>query len=118
LFRPEIDRFEELVGSGLPLGVDKSFGYTDDEINDLSAGTIIALGTDGIWEASDAGGQAFGKERFRPIVQASAKENSAAFLQNVFDEVNHFSKGLLPYDDITLVVFKKVLTIGRSTGRF
>lgn len=108
MYKPEEDRFEELVGLGLPLGVDKSFGYTDYEIDDLSAGTIIALGTDGIWEASDAGGHAFGKERFRQIVRASAKENSAAILQKVFDEVNHFSKGLLPHDDITLVVIKKV----------
>ena len=108
MYMPEEDRFEELVGLGLPLGVDKSFGYTDYEIDDLSAGTIIALGTDGIWEASDAGGHAFGKERFRQIVRASAKENSAAILQNVFDEVNHFSKGLPPHDDITLVVIKKV----------
>ena len=108
MYKPEEDRFEELVGLGLPLGVDKSFGYTDYEIEDLSAGTIIALGTDGIWEASDAGGHAFGKERFRHIVRASAKENSAAILQNVFDEVNRFSKGLPPYDDITLVVIKKV----------
>ena len=108
MYKPEEDRFEELVGLGLPLGVDKSFGYTDYEIDDLSAGTIIALGTDGIWEASDAGGHAFGKERFRQIVRASAKENSAAILQNVFDEVNRFSKGLPPYDDITLVIIKKV----------
>ena len=108
MYKPAEDRFEELVGLGLPLGVDKNFGYTDYEIEDLSAGTIIALGTDGIWEASDAGGHAFGKERFRQIVRASAKENSAAILQNVFDEVNHFSKGLPPNDDITLVVIKKV----------
>jgi len=108
MYKPEEDRFEDLVGLGLPLGVDKSFGYIDYEIEDLSAGTIIALGTDGIWEASDAGGHAFGKERFRQIVRASAKENSAAILQNVFDEVNHFSKGLPPHDDITLVVIKKV----------
>ena len=108
MYKPAEDRFEDLVGLGLPLGVDKSFGYTDYEIEDLSAGTIIALGTDGIWEASDAGGHAFGKERFRQIVRASAKENSAAILQNVFDEVNHFSKGLPPNDDITLVVIKKV----------
>ena len=108
MYKPEEDRFEDLVGLGLPLGVDKSFGYTDYEIEDLSAGTIIALGTDGIWEASDAGGHAFGKERFRQIVRASAKENSAAILQSVFDEVNRFSKGLPPHDDITLVIIKKV----------
>jgi sigma-B regulation protein RsbU (phosphoserine phosphatase) len=108
MFKPEEDRFEELVGSGLPLGVDKSFGYTDYEIDHLSAGTIIALGTDGIWEASDAGGHVFGKERFRQIIRASAKKNSAAILQNVFDEVKNFSKGLPPHDDITLVVIKKV----------
>jgi sigma-B regulation protein RsbU (phosphoserine phosphatase) len=108
MYKPEEDRFEELVGVGLPLGVDKSFRYTDYEIDHLSAGTIIALGTDGIWEASDAGGHAFGKERFRHIVRASAKENSAVILQNVFDQVNRFSKGLPPYDDITLVIIKKV----------
>ena len=108
VYKPGEDRFEDLVGLGLPLGVDKSFRYTDYEIDDLAAGTIIALGTDGIWEASDAGGHEFGKNRFRQIIRASAKENSAAILQNVFDEVNHFSKGLPARDDITLVVIKKV----------
>ena len=54
------------------------------------------------------GGTRLARNRFRHIVRASAKENSAAILQNVFDEVNRFSKGLPPYDDITLVVIKKV----------
>jgi len=54
-----------LKGSGVALGVNEAFDYKENNRRGLTNGQIIAIGTDGIWEAINKEGQMFGKERFR-----------------------------------------------------
>ena len=51
LYDPSTDRFEELSGKGIALGIDSSWQYEEEKYADLAAGQIIVLSTDGIWEA-------------------------------------------------------------------
>ena len=67
---------------------------------------IIALGTDGIWEARNMKGNMFGKKRFREIIRRNAKENAINILDAVYDGLDQHTKGLKTDDDITLVVAK------------
>jgi phosphoserine phosphatase RsbU/P len=106
LYCPVRDRFEELVGDGTPLGVNQDFAFTEQELPVLHPGTILALGTDGIWEARDSEGQFFGKERFRDIIRRQAAASAQDVVTAVFDEVGRFCRGLPYDDDITLVVIK------------
>ena len=48
----------------------------------------------------------FGKERFRHVISAHARETAKGILQAVIDELNRFSKPLGKDDDVTLVVIK------------
>lgn len=106
LYCPVRDRFEELAGNGTPLGVDQDFGFTQQTLSALHPGTILAVGTDGIWEAHDPEGRFFGKERFRDIIRRQAASSAQDMVTAVFDEIGRFCRGMPYEDDITLVVIK------------
>ncbi len=106
VYDPREDRFEELLGGGLPLGVEESFIYDDRSLDDLKPGTIIALGTDGIWETRDPAGHFFGKKRFREVLRQNASRSADEILAAVFDALHRFSRGIPAEDDITLVIVK------------
>jgi sigma-B regulation protein RsbU (phosphoserine phosphatase) len=106
LYCPVRDQFEELTGSGAPLGVDPDFDFAEQKLPALHPGTILAVGTDGIWEARDSDGRFFGKERFRDVIRRQAAGSAQDLLTAVFDEVGGFCRGMPSQDDITLVVAK------------
>ena len=106
IYDPGKNTFEELSGNGIPLGVSEEFRYQENIKTGVSDGQIIALGTDGIWEASNRDGQMFGKERFRDIIRHNAQEDASNILSAVYDELDHYTKGIKSEDDITLVVAK------------
>jgi len=106
LYCPVRDRFEELAGQGIPLGVNQDFGFTEQALPALRSGAVLVLGTDGIWEARDPDGRFFGKERFRDIIRKRAAGSAQEIVTAVFDEIGRFCRGLPHDDDITLVVIK------------
>ncbi len=106
IYDPALDRFEELRGSGVALGVDEASIYRANHKRDISNGQIIAIGTDGIWEAYNKDGKMFGKKRFREIIRQKADENAGEILNAVFNDLEQFTKGQKPEDDITLVIIK------------
>ena len=114
IYHPDSGKFDSLVGVGLPLGIDENFSYTEYPMNRLPPGTIIVMGTDGIWEATDSAGACYGKSQFKGIIQDLARQSSEEIVNGVFTEVHNYTRGLPPKDDITLVVIK--IEPGQSTG--
>jgi sigma-B regulation protein RsbU (phosphoserine phosphatase) len=106
LYDPLRDDFEELKGQGIALGVTDEFHYTQSQKAGLINGQIIAIGTDGIWEAFNRRGEMFGKERLRDVIRRKAGESASTILSSVYDELNQFTLGQKSEDDITLVVIK------------
>jgi sigma-B regulation protein RsbU (phosphoserine phosphatase) len=106
IYDPGRDEFTELKGSGMALGVNENFDYQENNISGLANGQIIAIGTDGIWEAVNSAGEMFGKARFRNIIRKNAKAGSGDILNAVYDELNQFTRGKKFEDDITLVIIK------------
>jgi sigma-B regulation protein RsbU (phosphoserine phosphatase) len=95
-----------LKGSGVALGVNGDFDYKENSIGGLANGQIIAVGTDGIWEAVNSQGEMFGKERFRHIIKRNARAGSSDIVSAVYNELNQFTRGRKSEDDITLVIIK------------
>ncbi len=106
VYDPGRDKFEELKGSGVALGVNADFDYQEYSMDGLANEQVIAIGTDGIWEAVNSDGEMFGKERFRNIIRQNAGAGSADILNAVYSELNQFTRGRKSEDDITLVIIK------------
>jgi sigma-B regulation protein RsbU (phosphoserine phosphatase) len=106
LYDPDRDVFEELKGNGVALGIADGSVYEENHHEDLKNSQIIAVGTDGIWEALNGNNEMFGKERLRRIISTHAKAGAADILNAVYNELNEFTLGQKSEDDITLVIIK------------
>jgi sigma-B regulation protein RsbU (phosphoserine phosphatase) len=106
VYDPRQNAFEELSGMGMALGVNEEFRYQEHIKAGVADGQIIALGTDGIWEARNGEGDMFGKKRFREVIRRNAGEQADTILNAVYDELDRHTRGLKSDDDITLVVAK------------
>jgi sigma-B regulation protein RsbU (phosphoserine phosphatase) len=106
IYDPVRDKFDELKGSGLALGVNDHFHFEQNHRDGLVNGQIIAVGTDGIWEAINKKGEMFGKQRFKNVIRQNAAAGACDILNAVYTELNSFTKGQKSKDDITLVIIK------------
>ena len=106
LYEPKTRSFEELDGQDIPLGVEASWTYKEKKKAALSAGQIIVLATDGVWEAQNISGEMFGKERIHDLIWANAALSAKGILNILLDMLNRFAKGKKIEDDVTLVVIK------------
>ena len=106
IYDPAAGRFEELGGrGGLPLGVFEEAGYEECS-RPLEAGQIIAIGTDGIWEAHNAEGRMFGKSVLQTLLSEHRDRPAVEILSAVLDALRRFVFPLEIQDDATLVVVK------------
>jgi PAS domain S-box-containing protein len=106
VYDPATDRFRELKGRGLPLGVDGRHRYEEYVDHDLQPGHIIAIGTDGIWEAADRQRHSYGIERFCEVIRRNAGRTAGEIIEAVMADIKAFTLGARQEDDITLVVAK------------
>jgi len=106
VYDPSHDRFEELKGEGLALGVNDTFSYEENLRTGMVEGQIIAVGTDGIWDARNKDGAMYGKDRLKKILRREANEGAEVILNAVYDDITLFTRGMRIEDDITLVVVK------------
>jgi len=106
VYDPQQDEFEELMGTGLALGVDQHYEYQEYLHTGLQSGHIIAVGTDGIWEAFNRDGRMFGKRRFRKTIRENAHRSADQILDAVYNDLRSYTQGIRQADDITLVVIK------------
>jgi sigma-B regulation protein RsbU (phosphoserine phosphatase) len=100
------DQFEQLLGSGVALGVDKDWRYDGNEKTGLITGQIVFLGTDGIWETRNLDGEMFGKERLNEIIRRSARKPAKEIQEEVLAELKKFRGSTVQDDDVTIVVIK------------
>lgn len=106
LYDPATDRFEELRGSGIALGIDENWHYTESERSGLAKGQIIVLATDGAWEARNPQGEMFGKHRIREIIRSQRASDAEKILSRVVNDLAAFQQHKKAADDVTLVVVK------------
>ncbi len=106
LFDPARETVEELMGPGMVLGVEEDYCYEQVDKGIETAGTIIFIGTDGIWEAHNFKGELFGKDRLYQIIRDNADKSAGAIQGAVLDAVGKFRGSVPQEDDITLVVIK------------
>jgi sigma-B regulation protein RsbU (phosphoserine phosphatase) len=100
------DRFEELHGRGIALGINAQWCYEEYERRNLAKGQIIVLATDGVWEARNPQGDMFGKHRIREIIRSHCASDAGTILSEVVNQATGFKQHNKAADDVTLVVVK------------
>jgi len=106
LYDSSEDKFMELKGPGVALGVDDTMNYSENQVSGLSKGHIAVLYTDGIWEAQDNSGRQFGKDSLKQLIQNNKDLSAREMLETIMEATVKFQKGEKRQDDATLIIVK------------
>ncbi|MGD2098313.1 MAG: SpoIIE family protein phosphatase [Desulfobacterales bacterium] len=106
LYDPANRSFEALGGEGIPLGVEESWTYAENQKDGLQAGQIIVMATDGFWESENVSGEMYGKDKIYDLIRAHAGLSAKGILNIFIDSLYQFARGKKFEDDVTLVVVK------------
>ncbi|MBW2518288.1 MAG: SpoIIE family protein phosphatase [Deltaproteobacteria bacterium] len=106
LYDPATRSFETLGGEGIALGVEDSWTYAENQKDDLQAGQIIVMATDGFWESENVSGEMYGKEKIYDLIRAHSELSAKGILNIFIDSLYRFARGKKFEDDVTLVVVK------------
>jgi sigma-B regulation protein RsbU (phosphoserine phosphatase) len=74
----------------------------------LSAPGTAALFSDGVTEAQNEVDEDFGEVRLCDIVRSSAGESADVLAARIFDAIDRFAGTASQFDDITVLVLKKL----------
>lgn len=99
------DRFEQLGGQGVPLGIFPEAAF-EMRRHRLQSGQICLMITDGIPETFDPAGHMYGRRRLQAVVRANAHLPAEAIAEAIVSDVAAFRGSRKQEDDLTLVVFK------------
>jgi serine phosphatase RsbU (regulator of sigma subunit) len=100
------DGVRRLDESGIVLGCMDEFQY-EERTGTIPPGGALVLFTDGVTDAATVGGERFGQERLRRVLESNGKRESSALCSMLLDEVQQFSRGGEYQDDLTLVVLHR-----------
>jgi serine phosphatase RsbU (regulator of sigma subunit) len=74
----------------------------------LEAGDVVVYYTDGLTDAENPNGENFGEARLCRVVEEAASSSAADVLQHILHAVEQFGQGVVPFDDLTLMVVRYI----------
>jgi sigma-B regulation protein RsbU (phosphoserine phosphatase) len=93
--------------TGVPLGLFP--GMTWEELSfTLASGDVLVLYSDGVSEAQTAVFDEFGPERLADIVERQRERLSAEIIDAIVAAIDAFVEGAPQFDDITLMVIRRL----------
>lgn len=105
ILRRASGQIERLAVGGLPLGIQGEAAYSASDVT-LSPGDWLVIFTDGLVEAENQTGEAYGESRLLSVLQGGTGSTPDALLQRMIAEVNAFVGTTPQHDDITCMVIK------------
>jgi hypothetical protein len=108
LYNPYDDSFQELIGPGIPLGVDQAGQFEECQKMGLAKGQIIVLNTDGIRESRNSRDEMFGNDSICEIIRQKKDAAANEIMNSILEERCSFQSNSNPEDDFTIVVVIKV----------
>jgi len=106
LYNPYDDSFQELIGPGIPLGVDQAGQFVECQKMGLAKGQIIVLNTDGIRETRNSRDEMFGNDSICEIIRQKKDATANEIMNSILEERYNFQSNSNPEDDFTIVVIK------------
>jgi sigma-B regulation protein RsbU (phosphoserine phosphatase) len=107
LYAAEKNELTELTRTGMALGIDEMARY-DQRLAQLNAGDFIVLYTDGVTDALNAEGREFGDDGLHRVVLENRRTSATGLVEALKQAVISFSGATAPFDDITIVVAKRL----------
>jgi sigma-B regulation protein RsbU (phosphoserine phosphatase) len=96
----------ESGADGLPLGLMADGEYAAGEEFALAPGDSVLLVTDGLFEWTNAAGEAFGLDRLRESIRALADRPVEEIIRGLYQTAREFAGGLDQGDDVSIVVVR------------
>ncbi|MCC7413602.1 MAG: SpoIIE family protein phosphatase [Gammaproteobacteria bacterium] len=106
VYRPTLDRFFELGGKDIPLGVDAEWRYREHLVHDWEPGDLLLLATDGAWETRAPGGAMFGMERIKDLMRRCHFASAESVCAQLLAELDAFRGTGASTDDVTVLVVR------------
>lgn len=114
LRRNSNDRVEEVASGddiGLPIGVVTDASYTACQVS-LQPGDVVYLFSDGVLDATSAGGEHFGRDRILRAIQTAPPASAAQGARHLIKLLEqHCAGNPHQHDDITLLVLGRRVTV-------
>jgi serine phosphatase RsbU (regulator of sigma subunit) len=100
-----------LPNGAMPLGILDVIDLTGDVVT-LCGGDVLVLYTDGITDAQNAAEELFGDARLREVIRQSAHLDAEGIQRALLDAAQTWAGGAPQFDDIALIVIKRVASTG------
>ena len=110
IYHCDTGEFLATGGADVPIGIDPEWAYTEHALVLPPGRSIVAIGTDGIWETERTPGKPFGRARFHDLIRAGAERSAADICSSIMDAVAEYRGPGPTADDVTLVVVR--FTVG------
>ncbi|MFW6133640.1 MAG: PP2C family protein-serine/threonine phosphatase [Planctomycetota bacterium] len=100
------DAFDEVAATGIPLGIAPTAEFAAQR-RVLSPGDLVAVTSDGFFEARAPGGEEFGIRRMCEQLRRDRDRPAAQMIANLRAAVDDFTDGAPQGDDLTAVVIRR-----------
>jgi sigma-B regulation protein RsbU (phosphoserine phosphatase) len=107
LVRRRSGAIEQIISSGLPLGILTEARHTEETIY-LEPGDLVVLYTDGLTEAEDPDEEEFGVERVADVVASVNDSDADSVCETLLGAVHAHACGRPLQDDATLLVVERL----------
>jgi sigma-B regulation protein RsbU (phosphoserine phosphatase) len=98
---------EMMPCTNIALGLFPRIAY-ETQAFELQSGDLLAIYSDGVTEANDAAEQEFSLERFVTVLKANKDRPAGEIVNAVIQEIDFFVGDAPQFDDITLMVMKRL----------
>lgn len=106
LYAPACCRLQPMVTKGLALGIVAPVAMEQKTIA-LQAGDLVLFYTDGVTDALNPAGEAFGEERLAAVLADHHADSAEKIADAIDTALREFAGVSAQYDDITLVLLKR-----------